>query len=64
MKLTKVEFNECDILDEAYEVYSDSSFVFYEHNNQYYVADNGETEPYYIGCGIESIEEFLMSFAF
>lgn len=60
-KFEKYEFCEWEISQKAYEVYSNSSFVFYKHKDTYFVADNQNSEPYVIGSLID-VENFLRQF--
>lgn len=58
----KCVFCEWDISQKAFEVYSNSDFVFYKHKDVYFVADNQNSEPYEIGL-LKDVEEFLLQFA-
>ena len=58
--LIKKEFRPEELSKKAFEVYSNSDFVFYEYNNKYYYADNSRETPIELGT-IESVESFLIA---
>ena len=60
MKNYKKEFSPDKLSAKAFEIYSNSDFVFYEYNNKYYYADNSRETPIELGT-IESVESFLIA---
>lgn len=62
----KYEFCEWDISQKAFEVYSNSDFVFYKifynHKDVYFASDNQNGNTYYIGT-LKDVEDFLLQFA-
>lgn len=59
---TRYEFREWELTERAFEVYSDSDFIFYKEGETFYFADNYNSQPNEIGK-LEDVEEFLLQFA-
>lgn len=59
----KIEFRN-ELSEKAFEIYSNSSFVFYKYNDEncYLCADMQGAFPYEIGT-LQDVEEYLLSFA-
>jgi|GEM_PF-1521992 len=61
--LKRYEFTDShELSEEAFRVYSDSSFAFYKSGDAFYVADNSSDEPWELGT-LEDVEEYLLVFA-
>ena len=58
---SRVCFTDSDLSEKAFDIYSNSSFVFYKYKYKecYLVADNAEARPNEIGT-ITDIEEYLL----
>ena len=60
------EFREYELSEKAFDIYSNSDFVFYydERNCTFNVADNNNSTFYMVGNGtLCDVEEFLSQFA-
>ena len=62
INMKQYQFREWELSEEAYEVYSNSSFMFYKHKDIFFVADNQNSEPYEVGSLID-VENFLRQFS-
>lgn len=58
--LIKKEFRPEELSAEAFEVYSNSDFVFYQDGEKYYYADNNRDNPSELGT-LENVISFLES---
>ncbi len=62
MKKKKYEFTGTnDLSEKAFEIYSNSDFVFYKDSDTFYASYNSSEEPFELGS-IEDVESFLLSF--
>lgn len=61
--LRKYEFRPCDLCKSAFELYSDSDFVFYvDGEANIYIADNAlASEAHLIGATVDDAEEYLLN---
>lgn len=59
------EFREYDLSEKAFNVYSNSDFVFYENSDgEFFVANNQNSKPFMVGNGtINDVNDFLEIFA-
>ena len=59
-KYSRVEFT-TELTDKAFDVYSNSDFVFYKYDDAdcYLVADNGVARPFEIGT-LDEVEKYLL----
>ena len=62
--MKKHEFRENELSEKAFEVYSNSDFVFYTDNGYtFYASDNVHDTPDVVGNGtLQDVEEFLLQF--
>ena len=60
--MKKHEFTGTNELSEkAFEIYSNSSFVFYKEGDTFFCADNSREKPFELG-GLSDVEDFLLQF--
>lgn len=59
--MERYEFREYELTEEAFNVYSNSDFVFYKDvDGTFFVSDNKYSVPYLVGDGtLQDVEEFL-----
>lgn len=61
--MKKYEFDENELTEKAFAVYSDSSFTFWVDNNEdFFYSDNPQSEKVELGK-IQDVIDFLESFA-
>lgn len=60
--MKKCEFSENDLSPVAFDVYSNSSFVFWKANDVYLYSDGDREIPIILG-DLEAVNEFLEFFA-
>ena len=62
--MKKKEFREYDLSEKAFNVYSNSDFVFYENSGGlFFASDNGISEPFIVGNGtLKDVNDFLEMF--
>lgn len=61
-KPSRKELRTWEVCKKAFEIYNQSSFVFYNDSKGYYVADTDGLKPNYIGETLEDVETYLLSF--
>jgi hypothetical protein len=61
-KPSRIELKTWEVCKKAFEIYNQSSFVFYEDSKGYYVADSQGFKPCFIGEDLEAVEAYLLSF--
>ena len=63
--MKKHEFREYDLSKKAFNVYSNSDFVFYKNSDgEFFASDNAKSEPFIVGNGtLKDVNEFLEMFA-
>ena len=60
--MKKYEFREYELSEVAFDVYSNSDFVFYKDNDDvFYMTDNSHSEPYLVGS-LADVDTVLLYF--
>ena len=59
------QFREYELREKAFEIYSNSDYIFYENSNgKFFVADNVYSEPFMVLNGtLDDVNDFLEIFA-
>ena len=60
--MKKYEFREWELSEQAFDVYSNSSFQFWRDGDRFFVGDNPNDKPSEVG-DLADVEEFLLQFA-
>ena len=61
--MKKVELSTCLINEKAYQIYNNSSFVFYQDSKGFYMADSQGITPTFIGENLGDVENCLLFYA-